>query len=329
MSAQKRPNQEQRSGAKTVSISRWRRFTMFWIHNLQQATGSLGELSRNPIASIMTIAVLGLSLTLPSTMYVLVKNSEAATSGWDNAAEISLSLRKDLQTSEIENFVQRVALKDQVERVTLIPRDEGLREFRETSGFGSALDYLDRNPLPDVLVVVPTVDYRSADRAADLLAQLSNEREVSSGRIDLQWLERLQALTRLVEDVLGALAILLCGAVVLIVGNTIRLMILNRRDEIIVMKLVGATDGYIQRPFLYTGFWYGVLGGVIAWFATLLLVWWISRAVTRVAELYEGSFRLVGLSFTEVLFLWGVAIGLGLLGSWVAVRRHVAAIEPR
>jgi len=316
------------SSAK-VSISVWRRFVMFWVHNLQQALGSLGELTRNPWASMMTIAVLGLSLTLPSTLYVVVKNSQAATSGLGEAAEISLFLRKDLSQNEVETFAKRVELRNDVEQVQIILKDVGLRDFRESSGFGSALDYLEKNPLPDVLVVLPHTDYKSVDRARGLLSQLQQEREVSSASLDLQWLERLQALVRLVEDVLGALAILLCAAVVLIVGNTIRLMILNRRDEIIVMKLVGATDAYIQRPFLYTGFWYGLIGGILAWVATALLVFWIGRAVSGVTELYDSSFRLSGLNFSELMILWLVAVVLGLLGSFIAVRRHVAAIEPR
>lgn len=316
-------------GSAKVKISVWRRFVMFWVHNLQQAIGSLGELSRNPWASMMTIAVLGLSLTLPSTLYVVVKNSQEATAGLNDAAEISLYLRKDLNQTEVETFAQRVLLRSDVAQVEVILRDAGLREFREASGFGSALDYLDKNPLPDVLIVLPHADFKSVERARGLLAQLQQEREVSSASLDLQWLERLQALVRLVEDVLGALAVLLCAAVVLIVGNTIRLMILNRRDEIIVMKLVGATDGYIQRPFLYTGFWYGLIGGVLAWIATALLVFWIGRAVSGVTELYDSSFRLSGLSFTELMILWLVAVVLGLVGSFIAVRRHVAAIEPR
>ncbi|RUO35682.1 permease-like cell division protein FtsX [Aliidiomarina sanyensis] len=322
-------NHDQRQGARAVHITRWRRFKMFWVNNLQQAIGSLGDLSRTPWSSLMTIAVLGLSLTLPSTLYVVVKNSQAVSAEWDTAAEISLFLRKDLQTQELQGFRERVRLLEQVESVTFVDRDSALREFRETSGFGSAIDYLQTNPLPDVLIVVPTPEYRGVERARALLQQLEQEREVTSATLDLQWLERLQALVRVVENSFAGLGLLLCIAVVLIVGNTIRLAILNRRDEIMIMKLVGATDGYIQRPFLYTGFWYGVVGGIIAWIATSLLVWWISASVVRLAALYDSSFRLTGLNFQDMMVVWAIAIGLGLLGSWIAVRRHVAAIEPR
>ncbi|RTE86511.1 MULTISPECIES: permease-like cell division protein FtsX [Gammaproteobacteria] len=319
----------QRKGASTVKISLLRRFVMFWVHHLQQALGSLGELTRNPIASTMTVAVLGLSLTLPSTLYVLVKNSQEVTSGLENASEISLFLEKRLDQNAVVNFAERISLWDEVESTRIIYKDDALQEFRDYSGFGTAIDYLQDNPLPDVVLVTPKEQHRSAERARMLQQKLELEREVNSATLDVTWLNRLQALIQLVQDVLAAIALLLCSAVVLIVGNTIRLMILNRKEEIEVMKLVGATNAYIQRPFLYTGFWYGILGGFLAWVATALLVWWIGHAMTRVSELYESPFKLSGLSFNEVLILWGVAVVLGLLGSYVAVRRHVAKIEPQ
>lgn len=322
-------NKRPEKGAMSVQMGRMRRSIMFFVSNVQQAIGSLGELWRTPFASLMTIAVLGLSLTLPATLYVVVKNTQVIGEQWDNPAEITAFLDKGLSSSQVETFSRRVAMMDEVDSVHHISREDALREFREYSGFGSAIDYLDNNPLPDVLVITPVSEFSSSDRAAQLQRKLEQESEVNEAKLDLDWVERLQALIQLIEDALGALALLLCIAVVLIVGNTIRLGILNRRDEIMIMKLVGATDGYIQRPFLYTGAWYGIIGGLIAWVATFILIWWIRAAVLRVTELYDSQFRLQGLSFHELLVLWAVAIGLGLLGSYLAVRRHVAAIEPR
>lgn len=312
-----------------VTISLGRRFMMFWVHHVQQALGSLGELSRNPWSSFMTIAVLGFSLTLPSTLYVIVKNSQAATQGIEQAAEINLFLKKELTPQEAATFSKRVELRDDVAEVLLIDKAAGLQAFKETSGFGSALDYLDKNPLPDVLKVLPKPEYQSSRAAQQLLQSLEKEREVGMASLDLGWLERLQALLSLIKNVLGSFAFILCAAVVLIVGNTIRLMILNRREEIIVMKLVGATDAYIQRPFLYTGFWYGFFGGLLAWVTTSLLVVWIRHAVKKLTQLYESDFSLSGLVFSEFMALGAVAIGLGLIGSFMAVRRHVASIEPQ
>lgn len=319
---QQQASQNRRSGL-------FRRFLMFWVQHLQQAVGSLGEFMRTPFASLMTIGVLGLSLTLPASLYVVAKNAQEASSGWETSAEISLYIHQSVTAEELDRFKQRLYLQDNIAEVVLVDADSALREFRETSGFGSAIDYLSENPLPDVLLVLPAAEHSSPERAAAILNQLQQEREVESASLDARWLERLEELTRLAQNTVMALGLLLCLAVILIVGNTIRLAILNRRDEIMIMKLVGATNSYIQRPFLYTGFWYGVTGGVIAWLSTSVLIWWLSRSVTRVAELYESGFRLTGLNAQEMLVLWGIAIALGLLGSGLAVKRHVAAIEPR
>jgi len=302
---------------------------MFWVHNLQQAVASLGELARYPMASLMTMAVLGLSLTLPATLYVVVKNTEAIGADWQHASEITLFLRKDLSQQEVSTFHKRLSLSNDIESVRWIDKSEALQEFRESSGFGEALDALTNNPLPDVLLVLPVANKRGTVQAQQLAQQLRNEREVEQVRLDLDWLQRLEALLNLVRDGLLALAALLCIAVVLIVGNTIRLNINSKRDEIMVMKLVGATDGYIQRPFLYTGVWYGFVGGLIAWLATAVMILWISGAVADISELYESQFALVGLTFNEMLVLWLLAIGLGLLGSYIAVRKHVRTIEPQ
>lgn len=316
-------------GAQQVKISGFRRFVMFWVHNAQQAVASLGELARYPFASLMTMAVLGLSLTLPATLYVVVKNTEAIGADWQHASEITLFLRKDLSQQEVSTFHKRISLSSDIESVRWIDKNEALQEFREASGFGEALNALDNNPLPDVLLVLPVLNKRGTVQAQQLAQQLSNEREVEQVRLDLDWLQRLEALLNLVRDGLLALAVLLCIAVVLIVGNTIRLNINSKRDEIMVMKLVGATDGFIQRPFLYTGVWYGFVGGFIAWLATAMVIWWVAGAVTDISELYQSQFRLTGLNLNEMLVLWLIAIGLGLLGSYIAVRKHVRTIEPQ
>ncbi len=316
-------------GAQQIKISRARRFVMFWVHHLQQALGSLGELARYPMASLMTMGVLGLSLTLPATLYVVVKNTEAVGADWQHASEITVFLQKNLSEQEVSTFHKRLSLSNDYESVEWIDKDAGLNEFRELSGFGEALDALSNNPLPDVLVAVPVESKRNATSAKRLVASLERQREVEQVRLDLDWLTRLEALLNLIRDGLFALAVLLCIAVVLIVGNTIRLNINSKRDEIMVMKLVGATNAYIQRPFLYTGVWYGFVGGIIAWVATALMVAWISDSVAKISELYESQFNIQSLNLNEMLSLWLVAIGLGLLGSYIAVRKHVRTIEPQ
>jgi cell division transport system permease protein len=177
--------------------------------------------------------------------------------------------------------------------------------------------------------VTPTKRYSQAYAVGELLIKLEKEREVEQGKLDLEWLSRLEAMAEFIENMVTSVALLLCLSVVFIIGNTIRLAIINQKEAIAVMKLVGATDSFIQRPFLYSGIWYGILGGLLASITVALLAYYLSGALSRLTELYGSDFVLQGLTFDESLVLIGFAIGLGLLGSYISVRQHIRAIEPK
>lgn len=299
------------------------------VRHMQQAVGSLGDLWRTPFTTVMTILVLGISLTLPATLHLFVKNAQQITEQWDSASEISLFLNLSVSEKNAQNLVQRIMLYPEVDKVTYISAEDALKEFKVLSGFGQALDYLDNNPLPATILVTPTKRASQAQAASDLLIKLENEREVAQGKLDLEWLTRLQAMADLIEDVVTSVAFLLCLSVVLIIGNTIRLAIVNQKDAIAVMKLVGATDSFIQRPFLYSGIWYGILGGVFACIAIAVLAYYLSSSLTNLTDLYGSNFQLHSLSFNESILLIGFAVGLGLLGSYISVRQHIKEIEPK
>ena len=316
-------------GAQISHISAYQRLSMFFVSHLRQALGSLGELWRSKAASFMTIGVLGLSITLPSTLYVMVKNAEDVSSGWEQASQISLFLKEKISRGDIEQLLKRIQLWPEIDSINYISADQALDEFKQLSGFGEAITYLDHNPLPDVILVTPTSHHATPVAARLLLDKLRDEREVDMGKLDIEWLERLHALLNVVKDLVTVIALLLFLAVVLIIGNTIRLNILSKKDEILIMKLVGATDAFIQRPFMYTGFWYGFLGGLLAWIAVVLLLWWMSSSVSAVSELYQKSFNLTGAEFSTFLWMLGLSIFLGLTGSMLSVKRHVREIEPK
>ncbi|MDO2949049.1 permease-like cell division protein FtsX [Aeromonas simiae] len=305
-----------------------RRFVMYWVDHVRQAFASLGELWRYPLATMMTLGVLGVSLALPSCFHVLLKNAERVESGWQNSSQITLYLRKDLPQASIDALQERILMYPEVDRVEYLSRDQSLAEFREYSGFGDALDYLDSNPLPPVLIVVPDIAWRTPNGASELLGKLNNESGVEQGKLDLQWLERLQGIIKLLRHTITGIAVLLLSAVLLIVGNTLRLNILNQRSEIEVLKLVGATDSFIHRPFLYTGVWFGVIGGMLAWWLTEVMVLWSEGVVSELAGLYESQFRLAGLGLVDGLNLILLGALLGLIASWFSVHRHIRDIEP-
>ncbi|GGW70511.1 permease-like cell division protein FtsX [Alishewanella tabrizica] len=314
------------SGARANKIGAVRRFLMFFVHHFRQAIASLGELWRTPMASFLTILVLGLSLTLPATLHLLVKNAQQIGGGFAKAAEINLFIRDNATDQQIKSLVTILSADSQVASVTHISKAQAMAEFQEASGFGAALNYLTDNPLPDVLVVLPNNTDPAAARA--LMQQLSNERIVEFAKLDLEWLTRLEAVVRLLQQAVIAIGLLLISAVLFIVSNTIRLSIISKREEIEVMKLVGATDAFIQRPFLYTGFWYGILGGVLAFLVSEGLLWWLRGAISDITSLYQSDFQIQPMNLIEFSAVITLAVLLGVVGSYLAVRKHIRAIEP-
>ncbi|MGO2012868.1 MAG: permease-like cell division protein FtsX [Pseudoalteromonas sp.] len=300
----------------------------FIINIFRQGVHSLGEMWRTPLASLMTIAVLGLSLTLPATLYLVVKNVSQVSSGFEEAAEISLFVKETINEKETQTLVKRLGLYPEIDKVRFIAKNDALVEFKSVSGFGQALEYLDANPLPDVVVVTPTSRFRQAETAKALLKKLEAEREVDFGKLDIAWLERLNALLSLLKESVITIALLLLTSVTLIIGNTIRLSIMDKKEEIQVMKLVGATNTFIHAPFLWTGIWYGVIGGLFAFICVALMMWWLGAAVSEVAGVYQTSFDLIGLSVGEFGVLVLLATSLGFIGSYLSVNRYIKEIEP-
>jgi len=316
-------------GASDSRVGFFQIISMILVSHVRQALGSLGELWRQPAASLMTIGVLGLSITLPSTLYILVKNTEKISAGWEQASEISLFLKAETNAGSAQQLITRIKTWPEVDSVTYIPADEALKEFQQLSGLGDAIAYLEANPLPDVVLVTPGEKFVSPQAAGQLLEKLTQQREVDVGKLDIEWLERLYAVLNIARELVTLIGGLLFISVVLIIGNTIRLNILNKRDEILVMKLVGATDAFIHRPFLYTGFWYGLLGGLIAWFAVIIILWWMDSSIQAFASLYQKEFNITGLTGSALLTMLGLSVVLGLLGSIISVQRHVREIEPK
>jgi len=298
------------------------------IRHLQQAVGSLGDLWRTPFTSVMTVFVLGISLALPATLHLFVKNAQQVSEQWDSASQITLFLKLSVNEKNAQNLVKRISLYPEVDSVHYISAQQALKEFKILSGFGQSLEYLDENPLPATLLVTPTHRASQARAANELLIKLQQEREVEQGKLDLEWLTRLEAMAQLIEDIVMGVALLLCLSVVLIVGNTIRLAILNQQDAIAIMKLVGATDSFIQRPFLYSGIWYGIFGGLLSWLAVSLLAQYLTSAISNLTNLYQSNFQLQGLALNEAFLLIAFAVLLGLVGSYISVRKHIRAIEP-
>jgi len=300
-----------------------------WLTNhARTLIASLGTMTRQPASSLMTIAVIAIALALPSGMFVLLNNASHVSIGWDNSAQISVFLKPDVSEKNARKLMGKLRLYEDITSVSMINKDQALKEFKKISGFGSALESLGDNPLPHVITIQPVVDATRPDKIRHLIKQLNKLKEVELAQLDLQWVQRLFAMLEIAQRGIWVIASLLGIAVLLVVGNTIRLDIQNRREEIEVTKLIGGTDAFIRRPFLYTGLWYGITGGLFAWLLTSLSIGLLDGAVENLASLYNSGFQLHGLSFSEALSLIGFSCFLGLTGSWIAVGRHLSDIEP-
>lgn len=298
------------------------------LRHLQVFFYSLGQLSRHPLSLFMTAAVIGIALALPTGLHVLLQNVQQLSGRWDGSAQISLFLKKSVSDRQAHSLARRLRQRDDIAGVSYISREQALKEFQRQSGFGDALKALTKNPLPSVLIIQPALAHSQPGQTARLLDQLRKNSRVDVAQLDMQWLKRLYAIMDIVRRGVVVLAGLLALAVLLVVGNTIRLAIQNRRNEIVVMKLIGGTDAFIRRPFLYTGFWYGFFGAVLAFilvYAALLL---LSGPVEKLAVLYHNSFELSRLDLSTALVLMASGVMLGLVGSWLAVGRHLRDIEP-
>jgi cell division transport system permease protein len=287
---------------------------------------SLGRLYRNAGTSLMTAAVIGIALSLPAAMQVLVNNAGQVSGSWAGAARLSLFLKPTVSDADARALADQLRHTAGVADVHFINADQALAEFKQLSGFGDAAALLDKNPLPAVIVVRP-VD-TSPEQADNFKHQFAAMAPVAEVRLDLQWLRRLTAILDIIRRATDILAALLALAVVLVVGNTIRLEIGARRTEIEVSKLLGATDAFICRPFLYHGAWYGLIGGLLACVLVMAAVMLMEGPVGRLAGLYGSSFALQGLGLGGALGLLGLGGLLGWAGSWLAVARHLRAIEP-
>ena len=289
---------------------------------------SLGKLWQSPLGTLLTALVIGITLALPAGLHVLVGNVDRLSYSWEGAAQSSLFLKDSVSEERGRDLAREIQARPGVARTGYISRAQALEEFRKLSGFGDALDLLGDNPLPAVVTVTP-LRKQTREQVAALTDELARLPEVDRAKLDQKWLERLYAILEFLQRGVAVVALLLGLAVIVTVGNTIRLDIQARREEIVVMKLIGAPDSFIRRPFLYTGFWYGLTGSIVALIFVLIGLAALGAPVRNLAGLYDSDFSLAGPSFLAVLEMFGAGILLGWLGALLTVTRNLRKIEPR
>ena len=289
---------------------------------------SLGRLVSSRFASIMTIIVLAIGISLASGFYILVKNLQQLAGNLETSNQISLFLKEDISDANAKKFVESIKKNQDVLDVKLISKEQALKEFETYSGFGTAIKALDKNPLPIVIQVLPKNSFDDELVTQKLFEDFKHSSEVDFAQMDMQWVKRLQSIVEVARLGVTLLSGILGVGVLFITANTIRLELHNRREEVVIAKLVGATNGFIQRPFLYSGFWLGFFSGVAAWFIVTFTTLVLKQPIEKLSGLYDGSFHVVFLGFLETLSMLATASVLGMVGSWIVVHFQLRQLKP-
>ena len=300
----------------------------YLVRHAQALLSSSGHLARAPIATIFTVLVMGLALALPLGLDMLVRNTRDATGDFSGAVTVSVFLKTGVSQLRAQQLASTARGRPGVAAVELITATQALAQFRAQSGFGAALDALEGNPLPHALVVTPRATNANPADMESLRQYLAAWPEVDAVQFDGDWVARFNAILALLRRALLVSAGFLAIGVIAVVGNTIRLEIQNRRAEIEVTKLVGGTNGFVRRPFLYTGALYGLLGGLTAWLVVVVTLYLLGPEARRLAQSYGSTFTLSGPGVRDLGMLLGGGALLGWIGSWLAAARHLARIEP-
>ena len=314
-------------GKKLSFAHRWRGYKA---HHRETLRASLVKMLHEPMQTVLTVMVIAIALALPASLFLTVDNVQQLGSNLESSAQITVFANKGAKPEAIEDLEKKLNGMTGVNSVEYISAQQALLEFKALSGFGSALRYLEDNPLPAVFLVQPMMEGEvDLVQTQKIITDITALPVVDDVQIDMAWLQRLHSLIEMGHKIVIALGITLGIGVLLVIGNTIRLAIESRRNEIIVVKLVGGTNAYVRRPFLYTGLLLGLFGALIASIMLFSCLMWISSSVENLASLYQSQYRLQGLGITGFLSLMLIGGVFGLGGAWIAVSRHLRDIEPR
>lgn len=299
---------------KINPVRRW--FTSHW----QSLKLSLSSMLQTPFNSAVALAVIAIAMTLPAGLYVLLDNLHQLSNQWQGTPTISIYLKQDVEPNKLMRTIKRYP---QVARLKYISPHEGLKQFTKQTNLRSVVATLSDNPLPGLIIIYPKKDAETPELLKLLFSQVKQLPGISLAQMDAAWVERLYYLVTLGERVVYTLGFLFALGVILVISNTIRLLLEDRREEIAVLQLIGATSGYIRRPLLYRGLMTGLIGGMIACVVTSILLSWLETPAQALAQTYSASIILHHLSFNNSLAMIVISGMLGLLGALWAVQRHL------
>ena len=328
MTPDKNSRESFRQGATGIKVSILERWTSHLAHHRTTFFSSISRMSGEPIQTFLSILVIAIVIILPSGLLVALNNAEQFSGNLESSSQITIFVQKSADEALVEEILEELNKLSGIQELTVISAQEALDEFKAYSGFGSALQFLDQNPLPVTILVQPTMS-DSLDASQQLSSVIEDFDGVDSVQVDMLWMERLKKLLEISKKLVLAISLTLVIGGIIVIGNTIRLSIQSRREEIIVTKLVGGTDAYIRRPFLYSGLLLGFFGAFLSVFLLIIGIIWIDRSIAPLLELYQSNFEFQGINFIKIIWIFGAGMSTGLLGSWLAVLQNLRSIEPR
>lgn len=299
----------------------------FWLQIQYVMKSVFTDLWIKKVGTILTVLVIAVSLTIPTISYLLWKNTKEAATKFYPESQLTVYLHKTLTEADANLVVEQLREQNGVVSLSYISRQQSLEDFRSWSGFGSELALLDDNPLPAVVMITPEEAFQQSAKLADLRVALAKVKGVDEVRLDSDWLEKLAAITWLAGRIAVVCTLLMLLAVILVIGNSIRSDVYSSRANIEVMKLLGATEYFILRPFLYTGLIYGIIGGVLAALLSSLTIIYFSTAISYVADIFAVKYELNGISLIEALFIILLAAFTGWCGAWIAAKKHINRLD--
>ncbi len=299
-----------------------------WVsHHFYAFALAFKRLAITPLGSLLSIGVMGIAFSLPAGIYVMLENLQTFSGGFAGAPQLSLFLKLEASKDDVAEIESSLKQNPNVAGFRFVPRDRALEQFKQESEWADVLDGLEHNPLPDAFVI--TARTSSPEALEKLYAGFAKMPAIDHAQVDSAWARRLDALLRLGRWSVLMLAALLSFSVVAVAFNTVRLQILTMRDEIEVAKLIGATNRFVRRPFLYFGAIQGMIGGAVAWLIISLAIHLMDEQLEQLMRLYETSFRLYHLSLEDSLTLLLFSAWLGWSGAWLSVTNHLGQVEPK
>ncbi len=300
----------------------------YLLRHFQVMLFSIGQLWRQLLTSTITVLVVGIALSLPAGLYILLQNIKQVSNHWDYASQISLFMEYNVSNQQAEEYIDKLQSWPEIAVVRYQTSNKSLENFRKLSGLDNLLNYLPNNPLPTTIIINIKKNNLHPDTINDLLIRLKGFPGVEQAQFDMEWLRRLRSINKTGQLGISVLATLLSLNVLLVIGNTIRISILNRQSEIKVIKLVGGTNNFINRSFLYYGFWFGALGGIVAWLILFFTMVLLNEPINELALLYHSQFTLKSFLSPMIIALPILGMILGIFSSWIATKSYLKIIEP-